>query len=90
MKKYRIIGDLGQWLGMLMCSYGCWLLVKSNCNAGFIIITVSSIVYAISTKIKYYGSIIAGKLRKHKKIRIDELIKRDKMEQSMLNSIEII
>jgi len=53
MKKEKW-SDIGQWGGMLALIAGIGLMVWDNTAAGETVIAIGSLIYAITTKIKYY------------------------------------
>ena len=53
MKRIRIV-ELGQWLGMIALVIGIVLMILDNRAPAETIIAIASLIYAISTKIKYY------------------------------------
>ena len=52
--KKSIIADIGQWGGMLALIAGIGLMIYDNNAAGETVIAIGSLIYAITTKIKYY------------------------------------
>lgn len=53
MKKDKL-SDIGQWGGMLALIAGIGLMVWYNSPAGETVIAIGSLLYAVTTKIKYY------------------------------------
>jgi len=51
---YKIVGDIGQWLAVLLCSVGALLIVNRKGINGDVFIVCGSLFFAIFTKIKYY------------------------------------
>lgn len=52
--KKNLIADIGQWGGMLALIAGIGLMIYDNNAAGETVIAIGSLIYAITTKIKYY------------------------------------
>lgn len=55
--KYRItkiIGDIGQWLAVILCSVGIVIIALRAGFNGNAFIVAGSLFFAIFTKIKYY------------------------------------
>jgi hypothetical protein len=48
------LSSLGQWLGLAALIAGIALMVYDNRAPGETVIAIASLIYAISTKIKYY------------------------------------
>jgi hypothetical protein len=61
----RRFANLGQWLGLLAIIAGMVCLVCYREGIAAMVITASSLFYAISTKLKYYNG--RKKLRQTKK-----------------------
>ena len=56
MRKLSLtLPDLGQWLGLLALIAGIALMIADNRAPGATLIAISSLFYAVVTKIKYYG-----------------------------------
>jgi len=49
--KLTIFGMAGQWLGMLAVVGGIYFEYRTGAHIGWIILSVGSLIYAISTKI---------------------------------------
>ncbi len=70
-ERNRVIGDIGQWTGLLAIIIGIVIQITTRANVGDTIISVSSLIYASATKIKYYGA----KRTAPKIIPLDALVK---------------
>ncbi len=55
-KHYTILGCIGQWMGLLMCTIGTVLLFVTKHDIANVLISSSSVMWGIATKIKYYGN----------------------------------
>jgi len=51
----NIIANSGQWLACVLLSLGIVIEVVMSADIGYISITVGSLVFAVFTKVKYYG-----------------------------------
>lgn len=51
-----VLGSSGQWLAALCVIAGIGIEVLYMAHAGFIFITLGSLIFAIATKIKYHKS----------------------------------
>ena len=51
----NFIANLGQWLACVLLTMGIIIEMVMRANIGYIIITFGSLVFAIFTKLKYYG-----------------------------------
>ena len=53
--RYVVMGDIGQWLGLgcLLIAFG--FMIADDGHNYEMLIMISSVVFAIGTKIKYYG-----------------------------------
>lgn len=47
------LGGLGQWIAGGLCLAGILIEVSYRAHAGFILITLGSVMFAIFTKVKY-------------------------------------
>lgn len=52
--KSKFIGNLGQWLAVVLVSAGIVIEVYYGAHIGFVFLTGGSLAFAIGTKIKYY------------------------------------
>jgi len=50
----KIVGDVGQWLAVVLCSIGAILIVDRQGVNGNVFIVCGSLFFAVFTKIKYY------------------------------------
>jgi hypothetical protein len=53
--KYTIVGDLGQWLSVLIMIVGIAYLFKCDIDIGTILFSSGCVVNTLATKYKYYG-----------------------------------
>jgi hypothetical protein len=53
--RFRVVGDLGQWLSVLMMAGGVVLLCYLNIDSGTILFSSGCLVATLATKVKYYG-----------------------------------
>lgn len=53
---YNIIGTIGQWLSFFTSCVGIYFLFIYNYDIGTILIVSGSLIWGLSTKIKYYKS----------------------------------
>ena len=56
MDKTKLIGNIGQWCGLSMCTLGVVLLIVTQSQIANILISSASVIWGVATKIKYYGS----------------------------------
>ena len=59
-KVFRI-GEIGQWLGMAASIAGIAIELIEKADYGWLVLTLGSVLWAVSTKVKYYR----GKKREH-------------------------
>jgi hypothetical protein len=64
--------EIGQWLGMLALVAGVVLMLVRHEPAGSCIVTVSSLLFATATKLRYYS----GRRRRRPRIEIASLVGR--------------
>lgn len=50
----ELIGIYGQWLSILMVTFGIGVEVAYGAHLGFVLITAGGVILALATKIKYY------------------------------------
>jgi len=50
----RLIGDIGQWLGVILLSVGVGYEIVYHAEFGLIVITVGSFIFTVFTKIKHH------------------------------------
>lgn len=51
----NVVANSGQWLACCLLSLGIVIEVVMSADIGYISITVGSLVFAVFTKLKYYG-----------------------------------
>ena len=51
----NFIANLGQWFACVLLTMGIIIEIVMQAKIGYISITVGSLVFAIFTKLKYYG-----------------------------------
>ncbi len=54
-EKRRCIGSAGQWIAALFCSWGIGIELCMHADMGYVLITLGSFLFAVSTKVKYYS-----------------------------------
>lgn len=67
--KPSTIGSLGQWLGLAALILAIAIMLARREPAGAVAATVASLLYALSTKIKYY----AARRRRRPRTSVEEL-----------------
>lgn len=53
---FNVLGSIGQWVAFVVMSFGIIVEVRLGADTGFIAITVGSCLFAVFTKIRYYGT----------------------------------
>ena len=48
------LGEIGQWLGMAASIAGIAIELIEKADYGWLVLTLGSLIWAISTKVKYY------------------------------------
>jgi drug/metabolite transporter (DMT)-like permease len=66
----KSIGNIGQWLGMLALVAGVVCMIVKQEALGSTIVAVASLVYAVTTKVKYYS----GRRKPRRRYSIEELV----------------
>ena len=56
-----IIGEIGQWAGLVASVGGVVCELVTHADAGYIVITIAAVLYAGATKVKYYS----GRAKRH-------------------------
>ena len=51
----KLLGVLGQWLAVLLCSWGIVCMYTNFSEPGTLYITIGALVLTIATKVRYYG-----------------------------------
>lgn len=68
---YFLIGVIGQWIAAIVAGFGIAIEIHYGADIGFLAITIGSVVFGISTKLKVTG-------KEHEIYRLkEELRKRD-------------
>jgi len=73
-RKIVIIGMIGQWIGLILSTCGLILIALLTSQIWTVFIAGGSLIWGLSTKVKYYGSIRAIEKERGKKISLDELL----------------
>jgi drug/metabolite transporter (DMT)-like permease len=66
----KALGNLGQWLGMLALIAGVVCMIVKHEALGSTVVAVASLVYAVTTKVKYYS----GRRKPRRRYSIEELV----------------
>lgn len=51
----RFVGDIGQWLSVLIMLIGAGLMIYYRLDYGTVIFTIGCLIETLATKVKYYG-----------------------------------
>jgi hypothetical protein len=52
---HKLLGDIGQWLSVLLMATGIWLLIQTHIDIATILFSIGALVDILATKCKYYG-----------------------------------
>ena len=73
-RRIVILGIIGQWVGLIFSMVGLILIGIFTNQIWTAFISGGSLIWGLSTKVKYYGSIRAIEKERGKKISLDELL----------------
>lgn len=52
--KLETIGIVGQWLSILIVTFGIGIEIGYGAHWGFVFVTAGGVILAVATKVKYY------------------------------------
>jgi len=79
------IGNLGQWLGLIALVVAIVIMLARHTDIGSVIVAVSSLLFAVATKIKYYSA----RRKQRSKVKLLDLLNHPRVHMPTLSARSI-